>query len=84
MPEPMLLHPLAPEVRCPGCGAGLTFIRLIIIGDLYQCAGGGPCECWVVHYWKKTPKTCGYSVIYGSGRLGTWTKCGERSTAKKE
>ena len=80
----MRLHPLAPGVKCPACGAGLTFIRVRGYRDLYQCAAGGPCECRVVHYWSKTTQTCGYSVIYGLGGLGKWTECGERPAAKKE
>jgi hypothetical protein len=81
----MLLHPLAPDVSCPTCGAGLTFIRMRVWGDLYQCSGGR-CKCRVVHYWNKikTTKTCGYSVIYGLGRLEKWTECGERPAAAKK
>ena len=81
----MLLHPLAPEVKCPACGrAGLAFVRVRVYGDLYRCAAGGPCECRVVHYWKKTAKTCGYSVIYGLGGSGKWTECGDRDATKGE
>ena len=83
MLEPMRLHPLAPDVSCPTCGAGLTFVRVRISGDLYQCAAGGPCGCRVVHYWNKTTKRCGYSVIYGLGRLEKWTECVERPAAAK-
>ena len=37
MPEhPMRLHPLAPEVKCPNCGAGLAFVRVRAQGDLYR------------------------------------------------
>ena len=78
------LHPLAPDVKCPTCGrTGLTFVRVRIFGDLYECASGGPCECRVVHYWNKTTKRCGYSVIYGLGRLEKWTECVERPAAAK-
>ena len=80
----MLLHPLAPKVKCPACGrAGLAFVRVRVYGDLYRCAAGGPCECRVVHYWNKTTKRCGYSVIYGLGRLEKWTECVERPAAAK-
>jgi hypothetical protein len=34
----MRYHLLAPNVKCPSCGGGLTFIRVRGYGDLYQCA----------------------------------------------
>jgi hypothetical protein len=77
VPElPMRFHPLAPDVKCPACGAALTFIRTRGHGDLYQCASVGPRRCQVMHYLNKTTKTCGYSVLDPWGALGTWTECG--------
>jgi hypothetical protein len=75
----MLLHPLAPEVKCPACGAGLTFVRVRRYGDLYQCASGGPCKREVLHYVRKEPKACGYAPVNNYGRFGVWTACGETS-----
>ena len=73
---PMRLHLLAPEVKCPACGAGLTFIRVRGgYGDLYQCASGGPCRCQVMHYRDRMTKTCGYAVMYTFGSFGEWTAC---------
>jgi hypothetical protein len=47
----MRLHALAPEVKCPRCGASLAFIRVRGgYGDLYQCASAGPCKCQIMHY----------------------------------
>ena len=38
---PMRFHPLASDVKCPACGADLTFVRVRGgYGDLYQCASG--------------------------------------------
>ena len=37
----MRLHPLAPDVKCPACGAGLVFVRRRLLADLYECASGG-------------------------------------------
>ena len=69
MPElPMRFHLLAPDVKCPTCGADLTFVRVRGYGDLYQCASGGPCRCQVMHYRKET-KTCGYAVLYPLGSV---------------
>jgi hypothetical protein len=60
VPEaPKRLHLLAPDVKCPACGAGLTFIRLRTNGDLYRCASGGLCKCYVIHYRKGITKICG-------------------------
>ena len=70
----MRLHLLAPEVKCPNCGAGLMFVRARVQGDLYQCASGGWCKCHVMHYRSKITKACGYAVIYNYG-LGAWTAC---------
>jgi hypothetical protein len=74
----MRLHPLAPEVRCPGCGAGLTFIRVRKFGDLYQCA----CKRQVMHYRNKETKACGYAPVYSSGVFGVWTACGDKPRAE--
>ena len=71
----MLLHPLAPDVKCPACGAGLTFVRVRGYGDLYQCASGGPCKCQILHYRSKEAKACGYAVVYKYGAIGEWTAC---------
>jgi hypothetical protein len=80
VPErPMRLHPLAAEVRCPGCGAGLTFIRVRKFGDLYQCA----CNRQLLHNRKKETKACGYAPIYSSGAFGVWTACGVPATEKQ-
>ena len=78
MPEPMLLHPLAPDVKCPACGAALAFIRVRRYGDLYQCSDG-PCRREVLHYRSKGTKACGYALAYGSGQFGAWTACGREA-----
>jgi hypothetical protein len=81
VPEsPLRFHLLAPEVRCPSCGAGLTFIWVSEYDDLYQCASGGSCKCKVLHYRGKATKTCGYAAIYSYGApgvrpFGVWTAC---------
>ena len=76
MPAPrMRFHPLAPEAKCPACGASLTFVRVRGYGDLYSCASGGPCKCPVIHYRSKVTKTCGFALIYNSGAFGKWTAC---------
>jgi hypothetical protein len=73
VPEPpMLLHLLA--VRCPACGARLTFIRLRGYGDLYECSGGS-CKCRVMHYRNKATQTCGWALLYNYASLGVWTAC---------
>jgi hypothetical protein len=75
MPDPqshMRLHPLAPEVKCPNCGAGITFIRVRLFGDLYQC---GRCKKQVLHYVSKVIHTCGYAPVTEYGSPGTWTAC---------
>jgi hypothetical protein len=77
----MQFHPLAPDVKCPTCGAGLTFVRVRRYGDLYQCASGGPCKREVLHYRNKETQTCGYAPVSGYGVFGEWTACGERSAA---
>jgi hypothetical protein len=85
MPElPMLLHPLAPDVRCPTCGAGLTFIQVRVYGDLYQCASGGACKRQVMHYWNVVTQTCGYAPVYSSRVFGAWTACGDKPAPKGE
>jgi hypothetical protein len=72
----MRFHPLAPEVKCPRCGGGLTFIRVRGgYGDLYQCASGGRCKCQIMHYRSKGAKACGYAVVYTYGATGEWTAC---------
>jgi len=79
----MRLHPLAPGVKCPSCGAGLTFIRVRGgYGDLYSRASGGPCRCQVMHYRDKMTKTCGYAVMYTFGSFGEWTACREKPASK--
>jgi hypothetical protein len=72
----MLLHPLAPGVKCPAWGAGgLMFIRVRKYGDLYQCASGGPCKREVLHYYvRKETKTCGMLSLTSSDR----GECGPR------
>jgi hypothetical protein len=78
LPElPMLLHPLARDVRCPRCGGDLTFIRVRVFGDLYQCSCGGLCMGQVMHYQSKASKACGYAPITHFGSFGAWTACGE-------
>jgi hypothetical protein len=78
----MRFHPLAPEAKCPACGADLTFVRVRGYGDLYQCASGGPCRCKVLHYRAKATKTCGHAAFHTYGPpgvqpFGEWTACGE-------
>jgi hypothetical protein len=72
---PMLLHPLAPDVKCPACGAGLTFVRVRGYGDLYACASDCSCKCAVFHFQNKGTRACGYVVIYIYGPMGEWTAC---------
>jgi hypothetical protein len=77
MPESLMrFHPLAPGVKCPACGAGLTFIRVRGYRDLYQCASGA-CRRHVMHYRRRATETCGYSALSPSGAFGVWTACGE-------
>ena len=79
MPDPpMLLHPLAPGVKCPACGSALAFLRVRKYGDLYQCSGS-PCECRVMHYRNRANKTCGWAVLYTHASLGVWVACGVRA-----
>jgi len=80
---PMRFHPLAPDVKCPACGAGLTFLRVRGGRDLYQCASG-VCKFQVIHYRNNETQTCGYAPVYWSGVFGVWTACGDRSPAKGE
>ena len=75
----MRLHLLAPEVKCPACGAGLVFIRVRAYGDLYQC---GRCKKQVLHYVSKVTNTCGYAPVTRGGWPGTWTAC-EKPAAKE-
>jgi ssDNA-binding Zn-finger/Zn-ribbon topoisomerase 1 len=80
----MRLHLLAPDVKCPACGAGLTFIRSRGgHSDVYQCASGGRCKCQILHYRSKRAKACGYAVVHRYGEFGKWTACGE-TAAKGE
>ncbi len=74
---PMRLHPLAPEVKCPTCGAGITFVRVRGHRDLYQC---GLCKCQVMHSLNKA----GYAPLSKYGVAGVWTACGESPAAKAE
>ena len=76
----MRFHPLAPEVKCPACGGDLTFVRVRVFGDLYQCSSGGLPKCQVLHYRRQKTKTCGYAVLSTHGALGVeafgeWTAC---------
>ena len=83
LPEPPIwFHPLAPDVKCPACGADLTFIRTRGRRDLYQCTCGA-CKCQVMHYLNKETQTCGYAPVYRSGAFGVWTACGEKPAAKE-
>jgi hypothetical protein len=84
MPEllRMRFHPLASDVKCATCGGHLVFIRVRGFGDLYQCASDGPCRGQVIHYRKKTTKTCGYAVLHKWGAIGVWTVC-DMPTAKE-
>ena len=78
----MLLHPLAPDVKCPGCGSALVFLRVKGYGDLYQCCGS-PCECRVMHYRNQVTKTCGWALLYTYLSCGMWVACGLPATEKK-
>jgi hypothetical protein len=78
VPESLMrFHLLAPEVKCPVCGADLTFIRVRRYCDLYQCAS---CKCHVVHYRNRTTKTCGYAGIAPYGSFGAWTRVVKESS----
>ena len=75
MPElPMRFHLLAPDVKCPACGAGLTFVRVRAYRDLYVCASS-VCKRQVMHYRNKETQTCGYATITPWGGFGKWTAC---------
>jgi hypothetical protein len=78
----MRLHPLAPDVKCPACGADLVFVRRRLLADLYECTSGGPCKRQVLHYRTKDAQTCGCAVLYNLGRFGEWTACGMCGTKK--
>jgi hypothetical protein len=79
---PMRFHPLTSDVKCPACGADITFVRVRRgYGDLYQCVSG-PCRCEIIHYRSKETHTCGYAAISRNGAREAWTACGE--TAAKE
>jgi hypothetical protein len=83
VPElPMRFHLLAPDVKCPACGADLTFIWARGRRDLYHCTSGA-CKCQVMHYLNKETQTCGYAPVYRSGVFGVWTECGEKPAAKE-
>jgi hypothetical protein len=74
------LHPLDPSVKCPACGAGLTFIRVRGgYGDLYQC---GQCKHQVMHYMSKVTNTCGYAPVTKYEWPGMWTACGDKKEAE--
>ena len=76
----MHLHPLDPSVKCPACGAGLTFIRVRGgYGDLYQC---GQCKHQVMHYMSKVTNTCGYAPVTKYGWPGMWTACSDKTAAE--
>ena len=82
MPEfPMRFHPLASDVKCPACGAGLIFTRVRQYGDVYTCASRGPCRCQVMHYRDKTTKACGFAISQ-PGVFSKWTPCGQAPAAK--
>ena len=71
LPELPMLHLLAPEVKCPACGASLMFVVRGGYGDLYQCK----CKHQVMHYLNTDTKTCGYAIIRPSRAFGAWTAC---------
>jgi hypothetical protein len=84
MPEsPMRLHPLAPDVKCPACGADLVFVRRRLLADLYECASGGQCRRQVLHYRTKETQTCGYAALYTWGVFGEWTACVKKAAKEK-
>jgi hypothetical protein len=68
----MRFHALPPNMKCPRCGAGLTFVRVRTFGDLYQCASGAPCRGQIMHYQRKERKICGYAAITSYGSFGEW------------
>jgi len=71
----MRYHLLAPDVRCPSCGAALTFVRIRRFADLYSCTSGDRCRCQVLHYRSKKTRACGYSTLSASGAFGVWNAC---------
>jgi hypothetical protein len=78
VPElPMRFHLLGPDVKCSACGGRLTFIRVRLFADLYQCASD-QCKRQVIHYPRKESKTCGYCTLSARGTFGQWTACGNR------
>jgi len=79
----MRLHPLSSDVKCPACGAGLTFVRVRGYGDVYTCASGGPCRCHVMHYRDKTTKVCGFAISQ-PGAFSKWTACQQEPAAKEK
>jgi hypothetical protein len=56
----ILLHLLAPDVKCPTCGSDLVFVRVRGNCDLY--------------HWRAT-RTWGWAVINHDGAFGEWTAC---------
>jgi uncharacterized Zn finger protein len=78
----MRLHPLAPNVKCPACGADLTFIRVRGHRDLYRCASGGSCTRQVMHYLNKETQTCGYASVSKYGVFGVWSACDVHAAEK--
>jgi hypothetical protein len=71
---PMRLHLLAPEVKCPACGAGLMFVKPRGHGDLYQC---GLFKHQVLHTLNRAARSCGDAPISPYGVFDKWTACGE-------
>jgi hypothetical protein len=83
--EQMRFHPLASNVKCAACGAGLTFLRVRGYGDLYSCASGGPCRCQIMHYRHPETKICGVAPVVSTGAFfGKWTACEQEPAAKAE
>jgi hypothetical protein len=73
---PTRFHPLAPDIQCPTCRAGLKFVRVRGGRDLYQCTFR-VCQRQFLHYRNNETQTCGYAPVYSTGVLGKWTACGE-------
>lgn len=72
---PMRFHLVASHVKCPACGADLTFIRVRGYGDLlYQCVSD-PCRRQVMHYQRKDSKTCGCAALSHHGVFGVRIAC---------
>jgi hypothetical protein len=82
VPKPMLLHPLAPEVKCPGCGSALAFIRVRRYG---ACTSVPPvrASAGFMHYRNHATKTCGWALLYTHASLGIWVACGVPAAEKE-